>query len=48
MLALNIRSEGSKLIASRQGMRETLKNRGPGVRLPSMGAAGVEARIPRL
>jgi putative transposase len=46
--ALNIRSEGLKLIASRQGMRETLNARGPDVRLPHLGAAGVEARIPRL
>ena len=45
--ALNIRSEGLKLIPSRQDMRETLNARGLDVRLPR-GAAEVEARIPRL
>jgi hypothetical protein len=46
--ALNIRSEGLKLIASRQGMRERFNARGPDVRLPHLGAAAVEANPPVL
>ena len=39
--ALNIRSEGLKMLAA--GHVESLNARGPGVRLPQLGAVGVEA-----
>ena len=44
--ALNIRTEGLKILAA--GYAERLNARGPDVRLPQLGAVGVEARIPRL
>ena len=46
--ALNIRSEGLQLIPLAARHAERLNARGPAVRLPQLGAAGVEARIPRL
>lgn len=46
--ALNIRSEGLHLIPLAAGHAERINARGPDVRLPHLGAAGVEARIPRL
>jgi len=45
--ALNILSEGLKLIPLAAGHAERLNARGPDVRLP-LGATGVETRIPRL
>jgi putative transposase len=44
--AINIRAEGLKLLAA--GHAERINARGPDVRLPQQGAAGAEARIPRL
>ena len=44
----NIRSEGLKLIPTRQDMRESLNAQGLGVRLPHMEAVGDELRIPCL
>jgi putative transposase len=46
--ALNIRSEGLKLIPLAAGHAERLNARGPDVRLPRLGATGVEPGIPRL
>jgi putative transposase len=46
--AINIRSEGLKAIPLAAGHAERQNARGPDVRLPQLGAAGVEARIPRL
>ena len=44
--ALNIRSEGLKILTA--GHAESINARGPDVRLPQLGAAGGEARTPRL
>jgi putative transposase len=44
--ALNIRVEGLRLLAA--GHAERQNARGPSVRLPQLGAVGVETRIPRL
>jgi putative transposase len=46
--ALNIRSEGLKLIPLAAGYAESINARGPDVRLPLVEAIGVEARIPCL